>query len=117
MNYALLMSCTKPVTNLAGDVKCFHNREMSGLLQVILEVCASKVFHGNVMKAVHLADIVNPDHVMMSNSARGRDFSLQTFQCIVVVGEQWREDLDRNLLLQLLIICLKNDPHTATTQF
>ena len=69
VNDTLGMSSFQTIAHLREDLISIQKRQRAASLQMLFQVRSAEIFHGNIMKTIHLRDIVNPDDVRMSHPA------------------------------------------------
>ena len=65
------------------------------------------------MRARGFADVVDRDDVRMIQRRRGFRLSDESGQAVTVVGERWRQNLQRDAAVQARVLCEIHLAHSA----
>ena len=83
----------------------------------MLQRHAFQKFHGDERVAILLANFVDGADVGMIQRRCGASFAAETFQCLRIARDVFRQEFQRDKAAELGIFRFVNDAHTAASQF
>ena len=102
-----------PSRDLPEDVGQARSREPPNALENRREVFAFDELHGEELDAVELAEIVNPQDVLVRDLARELDLPLEALERIGVVADVGPDELQGHIPVELLVVDAVHGAHAA----
>jgi len=116
MNDSLVVGRTKCVRNLNPQFKYFPERKWLAGNAVLQRLPAEKL-HRNEGLAVVFDDFIDGANIWMVQGGSSLCLTIETAQSLRIWREPVRKELQGNEAMELGILGLKNDAHTAATEF
>ncbi len=110
------MRCFQRAANLLNRFHRLAGRKFSVPPQQRPQIIAFHVLHGDEPRALRLAEVVNPHHVLVGHVPRQNQFLLEALQNAGISRKLGTNHLQRDDAIQFLIACLVDGTHAALAQ-
>ena len=80
MNYTLGMRRLQRAANLLNDLDCLSGRKFIVAPEESTQVLSVHIFHGDELETIGIAQIIDPNHVLVCDVACQNQFLLETLQ-------------------------------------
>ena len=115
MHDSLRMSCIESVGHLRSQIQdLFHFERLSA--DQVLERLPLQQFHGDEVLPVRFVDLVDRADVRMIERRRGEGFPLEAFASSRIVLHFRRQELQRDMAVQLEVFGLIHHTHPAAAE-
>src|SRR5262249_49910971 len=104
--------------HLASKMTCQGHRHRAAVTNQLMEIHPIDVFHGNVISAPDLIEIVNDNNVGMGKLGGSLGLLFESLEGVGILRDAFLTDyLERDQAIESVLLSLENLPHASLAQF